>query len=218
MLTLLTFGTLWFWLVTVAVFIAITAFVECEKTVAAGFCLIATLVAFYLCGNGGMLTWVKDNPLHLLYYFLTYLGVACVWGVIKWTLFVHGENDKYNDAKAKFLKDNDATEMTQALKEKWTEHAKEGSYSRYSSYEGVKFIFPAPEARDHKGRVIGWMTYWPWSLFWTMINDPIRKLMRFLYNRISGLLNKISKHAYRDTADDIVVAPKKGKRAGAYED
>lgn len=219
MLTLLMFGGLGFWLVTVAVFLAIVALVENEKEFFAGLLLIGTVAAMYFCGNSGMLTWVKDHPQQLLWYALGYIGIACGWGILKWTLFVHGQNDKYEDAKAQFLKDNDATELTQELKEKWTEHAKEGRYSKRGSY-GVdfKFAYPAPEARDHKSRIVAWMTYWPWSAFWTILNDPIRKLMRFLYNRIAGLLNGISRHAYRNVSDDIIVTPKKKARAAGFSE
>ncbi len=205
MLTLLTFGTLWFWLVSAIVFLVVVALVENEKEIFAGFLLIGTIAAFYFLGNHGILTWALSNPLHLLYYALGYFGAACCWGIAKWTLFVHNQNDKYQEAKARFLKDNKATELTAKLKKQWTEHVEEGYYPKNSySYDRIDFIYPAPEARDHKSRIVAWMTYWPWSAFWTILNDPVRKAMRFIYNRISGVLNKISKFAYRNTSNDVL--------------
>jgi hypothetical protein len=214
---LLAFGSLWFWIVAIALFFVVVALVENEKTVAAGFCLVASFVVFYLCGNSGMLPWLRDHPLTLLYYSLAYFGAAGIWGVVKWYLFVTNEREKYEEAKTLFLKNNNATELTAALKTKWTEHVADGEYSKSSySYEKIKFIYPAPEARNYKAKVVGWMTYWPWSAFWTLINDPIRRLMRLIYGYISGLLNRISKHAYRNTTDDIIV-PAKKSRAGSSE-
>lgn len=205
LLTLLEFGTLWFWVVAVAVFFIMTAFLENEKSFFAGLTFIGAMVAFYFMGNSGMLAWIKHNPLTLLYYFLGYVGIAGVWALVKWYLFVTGENEKYEEAKTQFLKDNKATALTQALKVKWTKHVEEGYYARDSySYPRNAFLYPAPQARDHKARVLSWMTYWPCSAFWTLLNDPIRRLMRLIYSQISGMLNAISRHAYRNVENDLV--------------
>lgn len=206
MLTLLTFGTLWFWLVSVIAFLVIVALVENEKEVCAGFMILGTIAAFYFCGNHGILSWIIGNPLTLLWWVLGYFGVACVWAVFKWTFFVHGESDKYEEAKAAFLRSADSDTMTVELKREWTDYANKGYYSGHS------FTFPAPEAGDFKSKIANWMVYWPWSAFWTLLNDPVRKIACFLRDRLTGILNKISKHAYRNSSDDIIGGRKGGRK------
>ena len=41
---------------------------------------------------------------------------------------------------------------------------------------------------ENKSRIISWMTYWPWSMLWTILNDPIRKIMKQIFYQIKGLL------------------------------
>lgn len=45
---------------------------------------------------------------------------------------------------------------------------------------------------DNKGRIVSWMTYWPWSMVWTLLNDPIRKLMQHIFYAMRGMLKKIA--------------------------
>jgi hypothetical protein len=45
-----------------------------------------------------------------------------------------------------------------------------------------------------------WMSFWPMSLLWTLLNDPIRKLFTEIYTRISGTLQKIADREYEKFA------------------
>jgi len=60
-----------------------------------------------------------------------------------------------------------------------------------------------PQVRNHKGRIIAWMSYWPWSLFWTLLNDPIRRLFRRIYYQIKNVLQSISDRVYKDINDEL---------------
>lgn len=46
-----------------------------------------------------------------------------------------------------------------------------------------------------------WMTYWPWSMIWTIINDPIRRAFRAIYSKISGLFEMITNSIYDDAEE-----------------
>ncbi len=54
-----------------------------------------------------------------------------------------------------------------------------------------------PRARDNKARIIAWMTYFPASMAWTLVNDPIRHAIEFLYNRVGKLLQSMSDRTFR---------------------
>ena len=73
-------------------------------------------------------------------------------------------------------------------RERWTE---------FLSREGIKGPIP-PNAKDHKARIIAWMTYWPASMAWTLVNDPIRHTVEFLYSRIGNLLQGMSDRTFAD--------------------
>jgi len=42
------------------------------------------------------------------------------------------------------------------------------------------------------------MCFWPFSLVGTLLNDPVRKLFKFIYNRINGLYQKIADEILKD--------------------
>lgn len=81
------------------------------------------------------------------------------------------------------------------LKEKWAKEV-----ARVS--KEVQFAM-RPRPRDHKGLITLWMMYWPWSLAWYMVNDPIVRFFRWIYRRIQGLLEKISQHVWKDVEKDL---------------
>lgn len=48
-----------------------------------------------------------------------------------------------------------------------------------------------------KTRIIMWMSYWPVSALWTLINDPLHRLYNFIYNRLESVYTAIAAHVMR---------------------
>jgi hypothetical protein len=97
-------------------------------------------------------------------------------------------------------------ELTDALKPAWTNSRDQGSYH----YEaGERDVMPTviPHPKDHKARILRWMGHWPWSLFWTLLNDPIRRIAKMLYKRMSIILVSIGQRSFAGTENDFVVEP-----------
>jgi hypothetical protein len=55
-----------------------------------------------------------------------------------------------------------------------------------------------PTARDNKWRIMSWMMYWPFSAFWTAIDQPIKYAFNYLFSIVEGWFDKISKSMYQD--------------------
>jgi hypothetical protein len=72
----------------------------------------------------------------------------------------------------------------------------------------------APQVRLHKGDIMLWMTYWPFSGLWTLINDPIRKVFRTIYTHIAKSLQAISDRMSKGVTADLALA-KQGEEAEA---
>jgi len=66
-----------------------------------------------------------------------------------------------------------------------------------------------PKAKDNKGRIISWMSYWPFSAFWTIINDPIKRMFRFIYARFENLYDKMEKKMFSDLRSKNVLRSEK---------
>ena len=84
---------------------------------------------------------------------------------------------------------NDVEQIPPTLKEEWAEIVKHGHFTH--NYEIYNFEYK-PRPNKHKARILTWMTYWPFSFIWTMLNDPIKRLMKAIYYKIAGFLTRIS--------------------------
>lgn len=61
-----------------------------------------------------------------------------------------------------------------------------------------------PSARDHKWRIMTWMAWWPWSMLWTLLNDPIRRIWRWVWKNLQKTFASIATSAFRSVDDDLV--------------
>ena len=50
----------------------------------------------------------------------------------------------------------------------------------------------APQASNHKGSIVMWITYWPVSSLWYVLKDVIADLNRALYNLVAGRFQKMA--------------------------
>ncbi len=41
-------------------------------------------------------------------------------------------------------------------------------------------------------KILHWMIYWPFSLVWTMINEPVKRGFYYILDRFSGLYDKLA--------------------------
>jgi len=86
-------------------------------------------------------------------------------------------------------------EMTAELLPFWKEEEK--SFTFYDWFNRrVQIVKPDPG--KFKARIISWIVYWPPSLIWTLLNDPLRRIGRRLYDLVASLLKSISDSAWQD--------------------
>lgn len=55
-----------------------------------------------------------------------------------------------------------------------------------------------PKASYNKYRIMSWMYYWPFSAFWTLINEPLKKSFEYVYGKIAGSFDAISNKMFAD--------------------
>jgi hypothetical protein len=108
----------------------------------------------------------------------------------------------------------DATEETTVpaeLRAAWQAVVQQGHW--YNGSADISIIPPRPN--DHKSTILTWMTFWPASLFWTLLNDPVRAAFQHIYASMVRTLQNISNHAFshvaemhaKDTKADVPPAP-----------
>ncbi|MBI5733173.1 hypothetical protein HY967_04490 [Candidatus Jorgensenbacteria bacterium] len=194
--TLFVFGTFWFWtLAVIATIIIIACIDHNENFTGATASLVIALLLLQFLGDVKVFSYVLEQPFMGLIYFVMYLGAGTAWSIIKWWRFVGKRKSEYDRAKAEFLTRHkvEGNAIPNVLKSEWRDRCRHESYAE------------APQARQHKGKIVGWMCYWPWSLFWTLLDDPIKKILQTIYQWLQGIYQAISIRAYRDVAEDFAV-------------
>lgn len=117
----------------------------------------------------------------------------------------------------------DATEETAVppeLRAAWQAVVQQGYY--HNGRVNVNIVPPRPN--DHKSTITTWMSFWPASLFWTLLNDPIRAAFRHIYASLVRTLQDISNSAYagvtnmhaKDTKADAPPPPPAGSEASPH--
>lgn len=85
--------------------------------------------------------------------------------------------------------------MTEALLPYWKSYQQE---TTFSDWFGRRVSIEKPTPDKFKARITAWIVYWPPSLFWTLLNDPLRRIGRMIYEGVADILKKISDSAWKD--------------------
>jgi hypothetical protein len=84
--------------------------------------------------------------------------------------------------------------LTGEVKRVWIRYVKDRHYGKKVT---------KPSVSRCKSQIITWMTYWPWSALWTLINDPVRRFFCWAYEQLSGTLQAISNRAFQDIENEM---------------
>lgn len=178
-------GSLWFWIVLAGLFCWMIYVTETESRfltlfTAAG--VLGVLWGVYEISPWTLLTqhgWMI--PLAILGYF----AVGCLWSMVRWTLW---NNHLFDTARSFIIHTNEYEVLSREEKLKYLGRILINNCI-------ISGPFP-PSPSQYKARIVFWITNWPFSLVWTVLNDPLRKLADFLYRRLgkvySGITNWVT--------------------------
>jgi hypothetical protein len=195
---MLAVGSFWFWLLVLLAAIGVTILVETENGGWATFTMVATIAIFNWAFKLHIFSAIAAHPWKTLEWVLVYFLTGTVWGLIKWFVFLHKQLAKYQEARDKFLKENNATDLTPALAAKFLDYL-----DRYLT----RALIPIPpKASEHKGAIIRWMSYWPFSVVGSILNDVVRKAWNHVYNILVSTYDRVAAYVFRNYAGDIDLA------------
>jgi hypothetical protein len=202
MLELFVIGTFWFWALIIAEIILLFVFIENENGIGATVSLIIFGCLLQFCGNVDLIGFVMSNPLSILAVVGAYFALGAFWGAVKWWIFCRDRKEEYDDAKAEFLaaKGHPGAKVVPVeLRAEWKELLEGRAYSR------GRTLADTPRVRDNKARVMRWMTFWPVSLIWSLINDFVKRVFRTIYQKIAGILQQIADNVFGSVKDDLEI-------------
>ncbi len=189
------FFGVWWWLLIAAIVIADIWFLEYDNGTGATFSLIVFGLLMFFFGDWNPFPWMAANPLLTIGTVVGYFVAGAIWAPVKWYFHCLNIRDKFNEIKEAFFEEHSITtggKVSSQLRSQWKERLR---YNGFVNEEAVE-----PKAIKHKAKILMWMTHWPFSFVWTVLNDPIRRIFIAIYDHMVGMLQKISDHVFANTA------------------
>lgn len=183
------------------------AMVENEKPGFATLSLIALAVTLSIFADVNLLAFTIHHPLQVLTGLGVYFLAGTLWSVAKWWFFVRSQAHEYYKCRADFLVQKGLPANTvfnpQLLEEFHKGTVRDSNYpGGYSatSYGSMRLerLRKRPSVRANKSRILIWMMFWPWSATWTIINDPVKKLFKEIFNCIKSVYESVANSVYKD--------------------
>jgi hypothetical protein len=131
----------------------------------------------------GTLRWIQENPLLSIGIVVLYFVVGVVWSFVKWWLYIKEFVERIIDVD----------KLKETVKDKKKELVDSKDYDK----EKVRGLInkKKPHVKDYKGRIAGWISYWPISFIWSILNDFIKRMVRqlvdYLGDYYQGITNRI---------------------------
>lgn len=203
-------------------FVVMTAVAFDSGWGATGATVICAAVLYFITGFNP-LQWIAGHPWEIFCYASSYLGGAVVWAIVKWWFFVRKKLRRYVAARTAFITNYQSNHTTDVTNPSTLDISSLVSPSdmtpemmrsfKTDNYQLFSHGMP-PQASQNKSMIMVWMTWWPICLVWTMIEDLVHEVFIWLYEHISGLLQKISDRIFaKYKADfDALSKPSTGRR------
>lgn len=156
--------------------------------------LIAGAVATHFLLDVNVLRWVSTHALDTGIYVLCYLGAGVLWSFLKWFSFLLRFRDKSTEAKAD-------------LQRRYTRNHPDYDWKPDLGSMTPREFYPnafgkIPQASNNKKRIIFWMSLFPVSIIGTLLNDPVRRLFKFLFNRFHRSYQFIADKVFGDLSNE----------------
>ncbi len=190
----LVIGGLGFYILLAAASLLIFFSVEHEKPGFATATMVASFVLLAYFGGFNLAIAATKNPVLAAATIAAYFAVGVGWSVARWWFYVKNRRALYDELRQEFLESKGLPTTGEIpMEHRWAFKV------LLECNHGVE----KPVLKQHKGLIAIWSMYWPWSMTWTMINDPVKKAWRALYARLQTTYQAIADRAYKDTSADV---------------
>lgn len=192
--TIFVLGGIWFWTLVAFEVMWLLWCVSEEEGYKAFASVAIFLVLIHLLGDASMLSWIQDNPIVLFKNILLYIGIGVTWSVCKFYFTLCKTKREIKELRKTFGESSDSVDATgddnkNNVSTRWV------FYVRKHYEDQHRFNYSKENPLDFKlqyDRILFWMTYWPLSMFWTILNDPITRFFKWLYHEVLiGLFRKM---------------------------
>lgn len=188
MFVFLGLGT-WFWALAIIEFLLLIVFVDNEWAGASLISMAVFVILIWWLADVPIWTWIKTNPWFLLKCSVGYIICGIIWSFIKYYFALI-----------------DARKTIVQLRESWDSMHRDNTFmgpaKTFKEYiEGKTHLVydqgVNPALNKTTRRLTFWASFWPISLIWTLINDPIRRLFKWL-------IQDVFINAYKQMYNNII--------------
>lgn len=160
---------LWFWGLIALELILLLWFVEQEWALASIISVAVFAGLLWWLADIPIWKWIHDNPGTFIKYCMYYILIGLCWSVIKYYFILKKIQKFVKEARNHWEKKIDVLS---------TEYKTFRDYlnSKASSYDDTK----NHSFKSSTKKLVFWAMFWIPSMIWTVIDDPIRKLFRWL--------------------------------------
>jgi hypothetical protein len=181
----------------------------------------------YIIGNhyGITLNDITNNLSYVIYALIMYIVIGIIWSFAKWYFYLIDVRDKFIEARQNFVKDYSQRHIDNISIDTLTQPLVIGSDNYHNDLKAVLAFHGhintnfkiyqyfnhteisqnsvnitdsiKPIAAKHKSKITQWIAFWPISGLWTLINDPIRKLVNVIFSRIKNTFQRLSNHIFK---------------------
>jgi hypothetical protein len=197
-----------FWIIFAAFSVFSIVAIEKESPsfctgIVAGFLLILEFFSPY-----HPLSFILHQPRDAIVIALLYIAAGAAWIVVKWVSHVYTVRDRFNEIKADIIgayrKPSNKNPSGQYVGDRQAFFNEDGTLNELGVQrlyeEGARRVGERQlplQATQHKSEIYMWWLCWPLSMFWTLLNDPIRRIGNFIYHLLGNTLQNISDHAFK---------------------
>lgn len=181
----LLFGTFWFWAIIVAEIILLFSFTCFNNTGWSVFSLIVFGCILQFGSKINIFSYVTNNWMQLLIYFVGYFFIGTAWMIARWYLYNKEEYDK----------------ILKYVNERW--RLPRGLNEQKAARDYISKN--RPKASEKKAILLDWMIFWWISILIYFCSDFITKIANIIYNFVASMLENISERIFAKLPKDLQV-------------
>jgi len=153
--------------------------------------------------------WISMNPTDTFIFTGGYIAAGVIWALIKWKSYISVSSRHFKMLGETFKKE---VGQIGANWRRWIDTLNKNyrqlrvkSYVTFNERDEPEDIITklTISAKDKKSTIVAWIAYWPMSIAATLLNDPIRRFFSWIYDRISGVFQRMSNNSTKGLAEAV---------------
>jgi hypothetical protein len=197
MFELFVIGTFWFWALCLVELVVLLCCVAQEHGVGATVSLLVFGALLQLCGDANIVGYVVHHPHWILVGAGGYFLIGVAWAFIKWRWLIYDQKTAYLEKRTTWLRQQGSA-TPQTLTDEY-----KNAWIREVANSWPKIESQTPIVTESKARIMRWMSFWPVSMSWALIDDFVLRIFTTIYNRIHGRLQAMADAAFASVRSDL---------------